>query len=173
MATKLSKTKKSRIVQEIKTPKDIDYGSKANADMRKSLVFELTIKGLSIPRIAQALNVSEKTVQRDQIENREKMAKRAVELRSKFANDEHFTQRLEELTMMKTMLYTALTEQRLDRSQVVKRLLEINLEIDNTMKKLGIKVEDSPTKASKLEISFVDQDNDDADDEDEYEDDDD
>ncbi len=108
-------------------------------ELRQQKVFELRLKGLSISRIAEVLNVSNRTVCRD-LEIIYKAEKNWVKKQVKsFDRDIYWIERKSEIEFMIRELWVALVEQRTDRATVAKTIIELRNELDKCLKSVGIK----------------------------------
>ncbi len=142
--------KNTKIQNSPKQPKFTPRGQgaleKQKIELRRLKVFELSIKGLTQARIAEALKVSPNTIKDDLTAIRKGLVDRIEKLKEAFNPDEFWGERYEELRLRKKEMYVALTESKSDRTMVIRALKEIDEKIDKALMSIGIKISEVESK---------------------------
>ncbi len=107
-------------------------------DLRRQRVFEMRAKGLSIAIIAEALDVTTRTVDKDVLAIKEKEMAWLEKSRKNFDADSYWLSRKKNVEMRIKEMWVGLSEQKTDRSAVSKEMRELYAELDVTLRAMGL-----------------------------------
>lgn len=150
-----SDTKKGGSADDSTAPKEINYSAPENAEIRRSVVFDLTAQGLTEARTANALGVGIATVKRDKKFMKEERIKRAQEARDSYIKDDHWQMRLDELNLYRKKLFENMSQSAANTPSFIRELRDINNEMDRIAKMLGVDIDTEDT-TEKIEVHIVD-----------------
>lgn len=156
-AKKLVREKLSEVSQPVakSTDETLDYSLPVNQDIRRALVFQLTLKGLSQERIGVALEVSRRTIERDQLHNREQMRLRNKKLKKNVDTDLFWQEWYEETQMMKSEAHTMYAAQRANSVHAGEFLIALHDEMTKTLRRIGWDINEPKENVEKVFV-YVD-----------------
>jgi len=110
----------------------------AKIDRRRQRVFEMRAKGLSVSIIAEALNVTTRTVDNDIAALKTDTLEWLNKSRKNFPADEYWIDRKGRLEMRFKEMWVAISEQKTDRSSVSREMRDLEIELESILRKMGI-----------------------------------
>lgn len=111
---------------------------KIKIDARRQRVFEMKSKGLSSAIIAEALDVTTRTIEKDVAALRQDELDWLNKARKKFDADSYWLDRKKNVEMRIKEMWVGLSEQKTDRSAVSKEMRELYAELDMTLRAMGL-----------------------------------
>ena len=111
---------------------------KIKIDARRQRVFEMKSKGLSNAIIAEALDVTTRTIDQDVAALREKEIEWLNKARANFDADSYWLDRKKNVEMRIKEMWVGLAEQKTDRSAISKEMRELYAELDMTLRAMGL-----------------------------------
>lgn len=110
----------------------------AHIEKRRQKVFEMRLKGLAIHRIAEALDVTTRTIDSDISAMKKAELDWLKKVRDNFPADEYWMERKKEIELAISELWVGLVEQKTDRASVAKQIVELRNELDKCLRAVGI-----------------------------------
>ncbi len=118
---------------------ETEVGSRYSAEIRKEHVFKMSLMGFTISRMAQALKVSKKTIERDKKELQQEQLERLKQLRKEFNAERYFFERVEELKLMKYELWRIADDHRgSGKVSAINMMLKVDKEIEKLYERWGL-----------------------------------